>query len=53
MDTGAGGETGISQSRHKKGHLTNIYLTDSDEEPIVDDDKASELFKDKARKKCL
>ena len=38
MDTEGGGETGTcqSQSRHKKGHMKNIYLTDSDEEAIVD-----------------
>ena len=38
MDTEAGGEAGTSQShsRHKKGHMTNIYMTDSDEEAIVD-----------------
>ena len=32
------GELGTSQShsRHKKGHMTNIYLTDSDEEAIVE-----------------
>ena len=43
---------------HKKGHMTNIYLTDSDEEAIVDlvkdheelYDKTNEHFKDKARK---
>ena len=30
MDTDAGGEVGTSQSqsRRKKGHMTNIYLTD-------------------------
>ena len=34
MDTKGGGEVGTSQSqsRHKKGQVTNIYLTDSDEE---------------------
>ena len=38
MDTEAGGEASTSQShsRHKKGHMTNIYPTDSDEEAIVD-----------------
>ena len=55
-------EAGISQSesRHKKGHMTNIYLIDSDEEAIVDfvkDHKElykiNEHFKDKARKECL
>ena len=57
----AGGEAGMSQSRYKKGHMTNIYLADSDEKAIVDFvkdheelyDKTSEHFKDKARKKCL
>ena len=57
------GEARISQShsRYKKGHMTNIYLTDSDEEVIVDFvkdheelyDKTNEHFKDKARKECL
>ena len=44
-----------------KGHLTNFYLTDSDEEAIVDFfrdheelcDRTSEHFKDKTRKDCL
>ena len=38
MNTEAGGEAGTSQlqSRCKKGHMTNIYLTDSDEGAIVD-----------------
>ena len=38
MDTEAGAEAATSQShsRHKKGHMTNIYLTDSDEEAMVD-----------------
>ena len=38
MDTEVGGEVGRSQahSRHKKRHMTNIYLTDLDEEAIVD-----------------
>ena len=33
-----GGEVSTSQShsRHKKGHMTNIYLMDSKEETIVD-----------------
>ena len=37
MDTEAGEKAGISrsQSKYKKGHMTNIYLTDSDEEAIV------------------
>ena len=61
MDRECGGEPGISQlhSRHKKGHITNIYLMDSDEEAIVDFvkdhknlyNKINEHFKDKARKK--
>ena len=63
IDTGAGGEAGTSKwhSRHKKGHMTNIYLSDSDDEAIVDFvkdqeelyDKTNEHFKDNARKKCL
>ena len=38
MDPEGGGQLGTSQlqSRHKKGHMTNIYLMDSDEEAIVD-----------------
>ena len=60
MDTESGGEAGTSQlqSRRKKGHMTNIYLTDSDEEAFVDFVKdheefykTKEHFKDKARKK--
>ena len=54
----AGGEAGTSQSRYKKGHMTNIYLTDSDKEALLDFlkdyeelyDKINEHFKDKARK---
>ena len=63
MDTKAGGEAGTSQShsRHKKRHMTNIYLPDSDEEVIFDFgkdheelyEKTNEHFTDKARKKCL
>ena len=57
----AGGEAGPSQSHYKKGHMTNVYLTDSDEEGIVDVvndheelyDKTSEHFKDKTRKEFL
>ena len=59
----AGGEAGTSQSqsRYEKVHMTNIYLTDSDEEAIVDFvkdhkelyKKTNELFEDKARKECL
>ena len=38
MDSEAGGKAGTSQSqsRHKKEHITNIYLTDSYEESIED-----------------
>ena len=58
----AGGEAGaLSQSHYKEGHMSNIYLTDLDEEGIVDFvidhkelyDKTNEHFKDKARKECL
>ena len=57
----ARGEVGASQLCYKKGQTTNIYLTDSDEEVIVDFvkeheelyDKTSEHFKDKARKEFL
>ena len=60
-ETEAGGEVGGSQSQYKKGHMTNIYLTDSDEEAIVDFvkghkelyNKSNEHFKDKARKECI
>ena len=55
--TEAGGETGTSQShsQYKKGHMTNIYFRDSDEEAIVDIvkehkelyDKTNDRFKDK------
>ena len=46
-----------SQSRHKNRHMTNIYLTDSIEEAIVDfvkdpeelHDNTDEHFKDKAK----
>ena len=31
-----GGEAGSHMRRYKKGHMTNIYLTNSDEEAIVD-----------------
>ena len=30
----AGGEAGPSQSHYKKGYMTNVYLTDSEEEAI-------------------
>ena len=35
-ETEAGGEAETSQSQYKKGHMTNIYLMDSDGEAIVD-----------------
>ena len=45
------------QSRCKKGHMMNIYLTDLDEETIVDIAKDHEEHydktKDKASKDCL
>ena len=52
MDTEPGGEAGTS---HKKGHMTNIYLTDSNEKAIVDFlrewyNKTHEYSKDKVRK---
>ena len=63
MDTEARGEAGTSQSHsmNKEGYMTNIYLTDLDEEAIVDNlkdhkvlyNKSNEHFKDKARKECL
>ena len=56
----AGGEAGPSQSHCKKGHMTNLYLTDSDKAimDFVQDheemyDKTSEHFKDKVRKEFL
>ena len=62
-DTECGGELGTSQlqSKHKKGHMTNIYLTDSHEGAIVDFlkdhkklyNKTKEYLKDMARKECL
>ena len=62
-ETEAGGETRTfqSQSRYKKGHMTNTYLMDSDEKAIVDFvkdhnelyNKTRDHFKDKARKECL
>ena len=56
-----GGEARPSQSRYKKGHITNINLTDFEEEAIVEFvkdheelyDKTNEHLKDKARKQCL
>ena len=43
-ETEAGGEAGPSQSQCKKGHMTNIYLTD---------EETNEHFKEKVRKDCL
>ena len=61
MDTEGGGEAGSSQfqSRCENRHMTNIYLTDPDEEAILDlghlelYDKTNKHFKDKVRKDCL
>ena len=63
INTEAGGEvdTFRSQSRHKKGHMMNFYLTDSDKKAIVDFVKdyeelyckTNEHFMAKARKECL
>ena len=63
MDTEAGEEMGTSQthSTHKKEHMTNIYLMDTDDEATLDFmmnpkelyDKTNDNFKDKARKECL
>ena len=52
MDTEVGGEVGSSQlkSRHKKGHMTNIYLTDSHEEAIMQYVKDHEEFYNKINK---
>ena len=64
-DTETEAEAEESQEHHshetRKGHMTNIYLMDSNEEAIVDFvkahkelyDKINEHFKDKARKDCL
>ena len=62
-ETEAGGEAGISQShlRYKKGHMTSMYRTDSDEEAIVNFvkdhkelyDNINDHFRDKVRKTCL
>ena len=49
IDAEVGGEAGTSksQSRYKKGHMMTIYLTDADEEAIVDLVKDhKELFKE-------
>ena len=61
--TQGGVKTATSQSHsiHKKGHMTNIYLTDLDEETIMDFvkfqeelyDKTNEHFMDKPSKECL
>ena len=40
--------TSEAHSRHKKGHMTNIYLTDSHEEAVVDFVKDHEDLYDKA-----
>ena len=56
-----GGQARPPQSRYKKGHITNINLTDFEEEAIVEFvkdqeelyDKTNEHLKDKARKQCL
>ena len=47
MDTESEGEVGTSQSQssRKKGHMINIYLTNLDEEAIVDFVKDPEKFK--------
>ena len=60
-ETETGGEVGTSQSCYEKGHMSNIYLTDSNEDSIADFvkdheefyDKTNEYFEDKARKECL
>ena len=44
-ETEAGGEVGTSKSRYKKGYMTNIYLTELDEEVIVDFVKDKLSFK--------
>ena len=51
MDTEGREEAGTSQthSRHKKGHMTNIYLTDSGKEAIVDFVSDHEELYDKTR----
>ena len=64
MDTEAGGEAGTcqcTQDTKSKGHMTNIYLMDSDDKAIVDfvknheelKDKTNEHFKDITRNECL
>ena len=53
MDTEAGGEANTSQSRHKKGHMMNIYLTASDDEAIVDFVKDHEALYNKNQQECL
>ena len=57
----AGGEAGPSQSRFKKGHMANVYHTDSDKEAVVDFvkdskelyDNIDEHVEEKARKEFL
>ena len=63
MNTEGGREAGTSQlqSRLSQKRMTNIYLTDSEEEAFVDlvkdhqehYGKTNEHFKDNARKDCL
>ena len=61
MDTETGGDASMLHSRQKKGHMTNMYLMDSDDETIVDFakdhkdlyDKINKHFNGKARKECL
>ena len=65
IDTEDGGEASQrsiqSQSRHKEGHMRNLYLTDSDKKTVVDFvedheelyNKINENFKDKVKKDCL
>ena len=51
MDAEGGGEASQrstkSHSRRKKGHMKNIYLTDSDKEAIIDFVKVREELYDK------
>ena len=46
-ETETGGEAGPSQSQNKKRHITNIYLTDPDEEAIVDSEQDHKELYDK------
>ena len=53
--------TSQSHSRHKKGHMTNIYLTDLNKKAIMDFmkeqeklyDKTNEHFKNKVQFLCI